>query len=408
MNVINGIQVIAVRAMPAGFAPNLTYPPLWLQQGTEIAVTGTIDGKTVVLGFSGPQLGNQRVIAEDSGAGTSAGHILDIATSPDGLDVATAVAEPTQNRLEIVMREALSSGNGHPVASFQGNFHLAQLIWLDQATLALLITSSASGDAQVPAQDGTNPSSGSLHIITVTGQTSTRHLDKIRCPLSRLSFSPNGDFAVGEGDAFAPPMIADMRDQTCRELAHREPIKILAWSFDSTSFLYTSSERRHAAAVFRYDLATGQGAVIAISSRAAAYASDGTIVALGSRQLSWRRIAAAPNAKVKAEVALFDPHQAEITVNSLGFETTPAMLARSTMAFSTASDDGVIDLAIPGAAGPLRELIEYSYGAGAGFVLATGAVQSPVAMSWSPDGHSLAIVESTAQVNTLAVIVPPK
>jgi hypothetical protein len=56
----------------------------------------------------------------------------------------------------------------------------------------------------------------------------------------------------------------------------------------------------------------------------------------------------------------------------------------------------------------LRELIEYSYRAGAAFVLATGAAQSPVVMSWSPDGHSLAIVDSTTQLSTLGVIVPPK
>jgi hypothetical protein len=111
---------------------------------------------------------------------------------------------------------------------------------------------------------------------------------------------------------------------------------------------------------------------------------------------------------VKAQVALIAPRQHNIDLNSLGFETLPALMARAKMTFSTASNDGVIDVYIPGAAGPLRRVIEYSYPARAAFVLGSGAAEGPIAMSWSPDGRLLSIVDGNATLNTLAVIAPAK
>jgi hypothetical protein len=78
------------------------------------------------------------------------------------------------------------------------------------------------------------------------------------------------------------------------------------------------------------------------------------------------------------------------------------------MVFSQISNDAIIDTAIPGATGPVREIIEYSYPARAAFVLAHGAVQGPVAISWSPDGRQIAIADGDATRRTLAVIAPPK
>ena len=44
----------------------------------------------------------------------------------------------------------------------------------------------------------------------------------------------------------------------------------------------------------------------------------------------------------------------------------------------------------------------------AAFVLARGAVRGPIAISWSPDGKQIAIVDGDAAGGTLAVIAPPK
>ena len=83
-------------------------------------------------------------------------------------------------------------------------------------------------------------------------------------------------------------------------------------------------------------------------------------------------------------------------------------MAESTMVYSTASDDGVIDIAIPEAERLLRELIEYSYPARAAFVLASGPAQGPVMMSWSPDGKLIAIVDANQSLSMLTVLVPPR
>jgi len=410
LDITNGIQVLGVVAMPSDTTLETGHAPLWLQGGSEVAVAARLsDGRGAVLGFSGPQLGNRRVIAQDFGTGAPDGRILDIVASPDGLEIATAVAEPTKHRLEVIIREALSVGGGHPVSSIDGTFEFAELTWLDRSRLALVAGAPHNTELAVGIEAGAKVPDRHLQIINVSGQPSTRVLDNIRCPLSRLSFSPDANFAVGEGDAFSVSAIFDLRDGSCWELGFRGDIRTLGWAFDSRSFLYEKYGRRGMVpSIFRYDLPTGQSRLIAISSSAAAYASDGTIIALGSRQLPRSGITAAPGAKIKAEVALFDPHQAEIRINSLGFETTPLMMAESRLIFSTASDNAVIDIAIPGVGGPLRELIEYSYRAEAAFVLATGAAQVPLAMSWSPDGHLLAVVDGSLRASTLTVIAPPK
>jgi hypothetical protein len=283
------------------------------------------------------------------------------------------------------------------------------LTWFDAETIALILPAPALGNQPAPAQAVMPIAGGGLYFITVSGQTSLKYLNKLGCPLSRLVFSPNRYFAVSEGDAAAPPALVDLRDQTCRALPFRGPIRMLAWSPDSNAFLYTASiDELHSAGVFRFDLTAGRSVPIAISSGAAAYASDGTVVALGNSELSWKRIAANPATKAKAQIALFDPHLSEIKISSLGFETTPTMLAHSSMAFSTASDDGAIDVAIPAVAGGLREVIEYSYPARAAFVLAAGGAQGPLMISWSPDGKMIALVEGNSQLSTLTVIAPPR
>ena len=66
--ITNGISLLAAIALPPGFAPAVGYPPMWLQHGMEIGVAGEVEGKTVVLGFSGAKLANRRVLAQDFGA----------------------------------------------------------------------------------------------------------------------------------------------------------------------------------------------------------------------------------------------------------------------------------------------------------------------------------------------------
>src|SRR5260370_21188761 len=53
MDLTAGIPLNALVKTPPGFAPIAGEPPLWLQGAKEIALAGTLDGRTRVLGFSG-------------------------------------------------------------------------------------------------------------------------------------------------------------------------------------------------------------------------------------------------------------------------------------------------------------------------------------------------------------------
>jgi hypothetical protein len=187
------------------------------------------------------------------------------------------------------------------------------------------------------------------------------------------------------------------------------PVRNLGWAPDSSAILYAArdSDGKNAG-VFRFTLATAQRTLIAVSSAAAAYASDGTIVAVGNGQLSWKRVAQDPGAPIKAEVALLNPLTAVVTINSLGFQTPPAMFARSSMVLAYASDNAAIETFVPTSDGLLRELIDYSYPARSAFVLASGHAAGPLTMSWSADGRALAIVDSDGSLAKLTVLNPPQ
>ena len=404
LDVTFGLQVTGVVPLPEDFAPDMSRPPLWLRDGSEVGVTGTRAGKSVMLGFSGVKLARQRVIIEDYGAGASGGRLLDVIAGGNGHTLVTAVAAASRDRLNVNLADTSGDGNVQQIARLEGEFASAQLSWLGSGNIALAAQAVAPAAEDLVRQIAAVPIGG-LYVITVGPPASMRRLDGIKCPLSPLAFSPNDVFAVAQGTDSTPPAIVDMRDGTCVRFPLDGPLQVLGWSSDSTAFLYRTAEQN---SVFRFDLQTGRHNTIAISSGAAAYASDGTIIAFGSQELSWRSVLAEPSLRIKAEIALFDPHQSLITINSLAFATQPALLAQSTMVFSQVSNNAIIDTAIPGVSELIREIIEYSYAARAAFVLAHGAVQGPIAISWSPNGRQIAIVDGNATGYSLAVITPPR
>jgi len=409
--ITNGISLLASIALPPGFAPAVGYPPMWLRYGMEIGVAGDVEGKTVVLGFSGANLANRRVLAQDFGAAAAAGVIVDIAASPDGTRLATAASQPQNNRIVVFLRDLTSPSDveGHALVSVDGNFALVHLTWLDSATLGLALRAPAPSAEPAAAGGPASDALDGLYIIDLAKPGPPQRFHQPGCALSRLSWSPNGRRAVAQGDVQAPVALIDYTAQTCQKLNIATPMKVLGWSPNSTAFIYTAlNVDARSNGIFRYELASRAITLVAVASSAAAYASDGAIIAVVNRELSWRRVAAQPQAKVKVEIAAFDPKQAEIRINSLGFETRAALLARGSMIFSAASNDAVIDAYLPGVPVPIRELIEYSYPTQSAFVLARGRVRGPVMMSWSPDGHIVAIVDGDAQASTLTLLVPPR
>ncbi len=409
LDITGGMQVVGALAMPSGFTPVPAWPPMWLEQGREIAVAGLVGDKATVIAFGGSGLADQHELGEDFGPLAPGGRIVDIAASPDGMELATAVAEPTANRLEVVVTDVLAGGSGHPVATFDGDYPFVTLQWLDPTTIALSIRAAPPPPDQAAAPVETLPPAGGFYAIRIGGPGTVAHFDKIRCPLAGLSFSPSRRYVVSEGDAATHPAIVDLDSQACVALSAPAPLKVLGWAPDSSAFIYAANAGNGGLpGVFRYTIANGTVAIIAVSSSAAAWASDGTILAMGNSQLSWKRVAQAPAALARIQIALFSDQHPQIQMNGLGYQSLPAMLARSTMTFTAATDTAAIDAIRPGATGPLRELIDYSYPARAAFIVAEGPARGPLIMSWGPDGRTLAMLDGDRSLAMLTVIVPPR
>ena len=401
LEITGGIAVSAAVELPRGFTPDPAAPPEWLAQGTVVAVRGTLDRKTVVLGYSGEKLSNAATLASDFGAGAATGRIVAAAPNPEGMEIATAVAAADARRIDLMVIDTISGGAGHEVASFDGAERVASLSWIDRATIAIVVYASSANGAANPD----NGASG-LYVVQVSGVGSVTHLEQVGCRLGRLSISPNRRFAVSTGGREAPAAIVDLHTQGCAALHEPAPIRVLGWAPDSSAFLYSTSGGN--SGVFRHTVATGRRTLIAVSSAAAAYTSDGTIIAMGNGRLSWKSVARDREVPVKAEIALLNPLTAVVTINSLGFQTPPSMLARSTMVFTPATDSGAIETYVPTAGGLLRELIDYSYPARSAFVLAAGPASGALTMRWANDGSALAIVDGDAAHAMLTVLQPPR
>jgi hypothetical protein len=397
MNLTPGIMVNGLVETPRGFTPIMGQPPIWLQGAKEIALTGTLQGRTEVLGFSGPTYKRVRLVAADGGPGAPHGKIVGLAASPDGLTLAVAEAEP--GRVEIVLRYVISEGGQNSVASFDGNFHAVSLTWLAPNTLAV----GLAGDPAAPP-----PQSGGLYLIHVLGAVTVEEV-KLTCPPSMLVFSPDARFAVGEGDVHTPASLFDSRNGRCQRVTADGPIRMLGWASGSAAFLYsTPTEDGHGAGVYRYNIADGKTDLIAVSSSAAAYTGEGVVMALGNRELNPQLAASSPDKRVTAQIASFVPRQGHTIVDSLGIPTTPAMMMASTMTYSHGFAELALQLYAEGPAGPTRNIVTFSIIDRKAFVLANGGVNGVAVIGWAPNANHLVIFDGDGTTGVLAVITPTR
>ena len=132
--------------------------------------------------------------------------------------------------------------------------------------------------------------SDGLQLIVITGAGSVLPL-KLSCPMSALSWSAHGVYAIGQGDAGAPPVIIDRRASTCTRFHVRQPIHVLDWDKDDEgSFLYVGPDpSHHTIGVFKYNIATGAEHLMGVSTGAAAFAAGSDTVTLGNRELSFKQ-----------------------------------------------------------------------------------------------------------------------
>lgn len=415
--ITNGVRVMASLPMPPGFAPIEGRPPLWLQSGTEIGIVGSADGHVVVLGLSGAGWRNQRVIAAEVGPDAAEqGSIVDAAASPDGMTFATAVAVAGEKRLDIVMRDLIAAGPGHPITSFDGLYDLVSMHWLSNSTIAITLRPRPETEATPVAQPEESseaapppppkPSAG-LQLLVVTGAGSVAPMP-LSCPVSVLQWSPHGVYAVGMGDAKTPPVLLDRRKSTCTTLAASAPVEVLSWDPETeNSFLFVQTVEGKNRGVFEHDIRTGKDRLIAVASGAASYVANGPILAYGNQKLTWKSLQENPLQPVIAELAEFNPDKPEIDVRQLGFRTVPPMLENSTMTYTHPTDRILLQTYEPAVPVAMRKLIVYAERVDSAFQVAFGPAKGMVQTSWSPHGHWIAILDGDATNSMLTIISPP-
>jgi hypothetical protein len=416
MNVTAGIEVVARLALPDGFAPSPDYPPMWLQAGKEVAVAGTLKDHTVVMGYGGDGYQTARVIAEDGGIGAPDGSIVDLAPSPDGMMLALAVVSAKDKRLDVVTRDLISASAATPVSSFDGEFETASIAWLSNFTIPLALrareltlkTPAGASDtiSRLPAAPPLSASSG-LYTIGISGAVTTGYTN-LNCKMSKLDWSPNGNFAVGAGDLKAPPIVIDREKESCERINAKAPIRVLDWSHDSKAFLYQETNPIIGTGIYRYDIASHAVRLVAISSAAAVFVGNDQVLALGSGALTFRKAQYAPDEPLPTEVALSNPDGSETDVQKIGFEVTPTMLVASRMTYTHETDSAAIATFTPLPTGPTRHIVVYSVASKRAFLIAFGPVRGVAAMSWSPQGHYLAIADGDASSSALTIMAPPR
>ncbi len=403
MDATPGIKVYTNLRLPPGFVPTADRAPLWLQNGSEVALIGDDHGRTEIYGFSGPGWRTRRLIAADGGPGARGGVILDAAANQTGLALALAVYEPEQKKLNVVVRDVIATGPGHEVTSIKGSFQSVSIGWLNPMTIVLGVSRTASGNAS--GNEGSKNTG--LWIIGVSGMV-TAEYEPVKCPLSYLVWGPGGTHAVGVGGDHMPPIVLDRHGPSCERIFPTFPIRVLSWSLGGGSFLYAQRSVDGIPGVFRYDTASHRSTLVAVSSQAAAFTASGAVLALGNSDLNFARAKRFPNRPVKAELALAHASTHQLDTVSLGFKSTPVLLAQSTMTYSAASNHAAIDTFLPTASGILRRIITYSLARQSAFIVAYGPARGLVTMSWSPGGEYLAIFDAGASGSALTILQPPR
>ena len=117
-----------------------------------------------------------RILAAETGAGAAEeATIADIAASPNGLTLASAVVVPGADRVDVVIRDLIATGAGNVIASFNGQFDSISMSWLNNATIALALRAHPE-----PVEPGVNERSRSGRI-RIRRTRSRRRLARTDC-----------------------------------------------------------------------------------------------------------------------------------------------------------------------------------------------------------------------------------
>ena len=414
LDLASGVDVEGQTVLPPGFVPDTEVAPMWLDNAAMVAVAGHVGPRTELIGFARADLRKAQLIVADSPPPQTS-RIVALAPNPDGTMIAVVRFLPITHRTELILSTLISSGSAYRAAALEGDFDMVSLAWLGPNTVAFAPRRTVSvAGAGAPAITAPTPLVGTqtpaanndIYVINVSGSSPSARLS-IDCTLSALSWSPDGSFAVGQGDSRSNPVLIDRNTGSCRKLPVGGPIRVLGWF--QKRFLYSAlNPVNRIPAVFYYDAETGHGGLVAVSSTAAAWSSAGTAVALGSQQVTWQSAVRTPDAPVPADVATLSLAPYYVNVKSLAVQTVPLLLAQSTMDYTLATDTAAVGLYAPGPVAPLHWMFLYSVPAGVVVPLGSGRAGGPIATSWSPDGKALAIVDGNNRLWALTIIRQPR
>jgi hypothetical protein len=398
LTVLPDVPVLDRAAMPPGWESIAHRPPLWLRYGQEIVVIGTLSGRTTVLDIDASGMREPRVLAADQAEPDRL--VADLAPSPDTSSVAIAVTQPGENRVE-VDRYDWSEDRQRSIASLDGRFETISLAWPDSGTIALAATVMPS-----EASEAATPGAASLFLIPSDGSGAPERI-QLSCTLSRLSWSPDGAYAIGQGDTGTAPIIIDRKKKACHAFGVTVPIRIVEWAPEGTAFLYVAPIAGSSViGTFQFDIASGKTVPIAVSSSAASYLNDSTVAAIGNRGLTAQRLIEQPRVRTTAEIAWLNPSTGETAIATLGVRTLSDMLASSAMVYSSPSGTAAIELYVPGVDEPIRYFIAYRMATRQTVLLAQGPARGTAEMSWSPDGSAIALLVGDPVRSELIVLSP--
>ena len=93
-----------------------------------------------MYGLGGAAWRTGRILAAETGpAAAEEGTIADVAVSPNGLTLATAMVAPGGDRVDVIVRDLIATGPGNVIASFNGRYDSISMSWLNDATIALAL-----------------------------------------------------------------------------------------------------------------------------------------------------------------------------------------------------------------------------------------------------------------------------
>ena len=105
-----------------------------------LASSGPRRGTRLCMAWAARAWRTGRILAAETGpAAAEEGTIADLAASPNGLTLATAMVAPGGNRVDVIIRDLIATGAGNVIASFNGRYDSISMNWLNNATIALAL-----------------------------------------------------------------------------------------------------------------------------------------------------------------------------------------------------------------------------------------------------------------------------